>query len=62
MAVTISLALLFGLLLIVLIRSGSLKAGGAFVAVMFGFYLASTGASHTVNALMSALVAVLPNL
>ncbi|MGW1504755.1 hypothetical protein ACWCQW_40835 [Streptomyces mirabilis] len=62
MAVTISLALLFGLLLIVLIRSGSLKAGGAFVAVMFGFYLASTGASHTVNALMSALVAALPNL
>ncbi|MFD7474930.1 hypothetical protein ACFV8Z_22915 [Streptomyces sp. NPDC059837] len=62
MAVTISLALLFGLLLIVLIRSGSLKAGGAFVAVMFGFYLASTGASHTVNALMSAFVAALPNL
>ncbi|MFD8390521.1 hypothetical protein ACFV2N_15260 [Streptomyces sp. NPDC059680] len=62
MAVTISLALLFGLLLIVLIRSGSLKAGGAFVAVMFGFYLASTGASHTVNTLMRALVAALPNL
>ncbi|MCX4408009.1 hypothetical protein ACFV2U_31030 [Streptomyces sp. NPDC059697] len=62
MAVTISLALLFGLLLIVLIRSGSLKAGGAFVAVMFGFYLASTGASHTVNALMSAVINALPNL
>ncbi|MFF0042581.1 hypothetical protein ACFYRG_41325 [Streptomyces mirabilis] len=62
MAVTISLALLFGLLLIVLIRSGSLKAGGAFLAVMFGFYLASTGASHTVNALMSAVINALPNL
>ncbi|MDX3755465.1 hypothetical protein [Streptomyces sp. AK02-04a] len=62
MAVTISLALLFGLLLAVLIRSGSLKAGGAFVAVMFGFYLASTGASHTVNALMSAVINALPNL
>ncbi|QIY64646.1 hypothetical protein HEP85_27260 [Streptomyces sp. RPA4-2] len=62
MAVTISLALLFGLLLIVLIRSGSLKAGGAFVAVMFGFYLASTGASHTVHALMSAVINALPNL
>ncbi|MFF1702393.1 hypothetical protein [Streptomyces sp. NPDC058252] len=62
MAVTISLALLFGLLLIVLIRSGSLKAGSAFVAVMFGFYLASTGASHTVNALMSAVINALPNL
>lgn len=62
MAVTVSLALLFGLLLIVLIRSGSLKAGGAFVAVMFGFYLASTGASHTVNTLMSAVINALPNL
>ncbi|MEU2867285.1 hypothetical protein ABZ672_55595 [Streptomyces mirabilis] len=62
MAVTLSLALLFGLLLAVLIRSGSLKAGGAFVAVMFGFYLASTGASHTVNALMSAVINALPNL
>ncbi|QDN90147.1 MULTISPECIES: hypothetical protein [unclassified Streptomyces] len=62
MAVTVSLALLFGLLLAVLIRSGSLKAGGAFVAVMFGFYLASTGVSHTVNALMSAVINALPNL
>ncbi|MFF2383092.1 hypothetical protein [Streptomyces sp. NPDC058108] len=62
MAVTVSLALLFGLLLAVLIRSGSLRAGGAFVAVMFGFYLASTGASHTVNALMSAVINALPNL
>jgi hypothetical protein len=56
MAVTISLALLFGLLLIVLIRSGSLKAGGAFVAVMFGFYLASTGASGPVTELTAAVV------
>ncbi|MGX5187499.1 hypothetical protein ACWKT5_33270 [Streptomyces avermitilis] len=62
MAVTVSLALLLGLLLAVLIRSGSLKAGGAFVAVMFGFYLASTGASITVNALMSAVINALPNL
>lgn len=62
MAVTISLALLFGALLALLLRTKTLGAGGAFVAVMFGFYLASTGASHTVNALMSALVAALPNL
>ncbi|GHD89729.1 MULTISPECIES: hypothetical protein [Streptomyces] len=62
MAVTVSLALLFGFLLAVLIRSGSLKAGGAFVAAMFGFYLASTGAAPTVNHLMRAVVDALPNL
>lgn len=62
MAVTISLALLFGALLALLLRTKTLGAGSAFVAMMFGFYLASTGAAHTVNALMSALVAALPNL
>ncbi|WP_406473424.1 hypothetical protein [Streptomyces sp. NBC_01615] len=62
MAVTISLALLFGFLLVILLRSKALGAGSAFVAVMFGFYLASTGAAATVNALMSAVVNALPDL
>ena len=62
MAVTVSLALLFGFLLAVLLRSGALKSGGAFVAVMFGFYLASTGAADTVNQLMSAVITALPDL
>ncbi|WP_030382329.1 MULTISPECIES: hypothetical protein [unclassified Streptomyces] len=62
MAVTISLALLFGALLALLLRTRSLSAGSAFVAVMFGFYLASTGAADTVNQLMSAVVTALPDL
>jgi hypothetical protein len=62
MAVTISLALLFGVLLALLLRTRSLSAGSAFVAVMFGFYLASTGAADTVNQLMSAVVTALPDL
>ncbi|WP_369248077.1 hypothetical protein [Streptomyces sp. R41] len=62
MAVTISLVLFFGFLLALLLRSKTLGAGSAFVAAMFGFYLASTGAADTVNALMSALVAALPDL
>ncbi|MDX3359751.1 MULTISPECIES: hypothetical protein [Streptomyces] len=61
MAVTISLALLFGALLALLLRTRSLSGGSAFVAVMFGFYLASTGAADTVNTLMSAVVTALPN-
>ncbi|MET9235685.1 hypothetical protein ABZW58_15020 [Streptomyces cellulosae] len=61
MAVTISLAVLFGALLALLLRTQSLGAGSAFVAVMFGFYLASTGAADTVNSLMSAAITALPN-
>jgi hypothetical protein len=62
MAVTISLALLFGFVLLMLLRSKTLGPGSAFVAVMFGFYLASTGAANTINQLMSAVVNALPNL
>ncbi|MDJ0341378.1 hypothetical protein QMK19_15085 [Streptomyces sp. H10-C2] len=49
MAVTVSLVLLFGALLAFLLKVGSLKAGACFVAVMFGFLLASTGASGPIN-------------
>ncbi|MGW7610319.1 hypothetical protein ACWGKW_24170 [Streptomyces sp. NPDC054766] len=62
MAVTVSLVLLFGLVLFFLLRSKSLGYGAAFIAAMFGFYLASTGASTTVNALMRAVINALPNL
>ncbi|WP_327691506.1 hypothetical protein OG870_25590 [Streptomyces sp. NBC_00461] len=56
MAVTVSLVALFGLVLFFLLRSHSLGYGSAFVAVMFGFYLASTGASGPVNELTAAVV------
>ncbi|MGV9346341.1 hypothetical protein ACWDSD_16235 [Streptomyces spiralis] len=62
MAVTISLALLFGFVLAMLLRSKTLGPGSAFVAMMFGFYLASTGAAPTINHLMRAVVDALPSL
>ncbi|MFJ2160145.1 hypothetical protein [Streptomyces sp. NPDC087856] len=62
MAVTISLLFIFAVLLVILLRSKALGAGSAFVAVMFGFYLAASGAAPTVNQLMRALVDALPNL
>ncbi|MCZ4123895.1 hypothetical protein [Streptomyces sp. H39-S7] len=49
MAVTVSLVLLFGALLAFLLKVGSIKAGVCFVAVMFGFLLASTGAAGPIN-------------
>ncbi|MBV9024240.1 MAG: hypothetical protein JO362_10710 [Streptomycetaceae bacterium] len=62
MAVTISTALLFGVLLAFLLKSGNLGAGSCFVAVMFGFFLASTGAAPTVNRLTATIAHTLATL
>ncbi|MFD9631680.1 hypothetical protein [Streptomyces violascens] len=62
MAVTVSLVFLFGLVLVFLLRSKSLGYGAAFIAVMFGFYLASTGAAGPVNQLSTAVVDAIRNL
>ncbi|MET9416112.1 hypothetical protein ABZY03_18390 [Streptomyces klenkii] len=62
MAVTVSLVFLYGLILLFLLRSKSLGYGSAFVAIMFGFYLASTGAAGPVNQLTAAVVNALGNL
>ncbi|MFG2598474.1 hypothetical protein [Streptomyces sp. NPDC048462] len=62
MAVTISLVFLFGLVLFFLLRSNTLGWGAAFVAVMFGFFLASTGASGPINELTTAVIDAIPDL
>ncbi|MFJ5897436.1 hypothetical protein ACIQFZ_18560 [Streptomyces sp. NPDC093064] len=61
MAVTVSLVFLFGLVLFFLLRSRSLSFGAAFAAVMFGFFLASTGAAEPITNLTTAVVHAIPN-
>ncbi|GAO08439.1 hypothetical protein TPA0598_04_00750 [Streptomyces lydicamycinicus] len=56
MAITVSLVVLFGLVMFFLLRSKTLGWGSAFVAVMFGFFLASTGASDPINQLTHAVI------
>ncbi|MFE6841096.1 hypothetical protein [Streptomyces sp. NPDC057686] len=56
MAITVSLVALFGLVLLFLLRSKTLGYGSAFVAMMFGFFLASTGASGPINELTTAVI------
>ncbi|WP_371527164.1 hypothetical protein OG302_14430 [Streptomyces sp. NBC_01283] len=58
MALTISLVLLFGVLLLLLLRFKALGIGAAVIAVLFGFYLADTGARTTINTLVSAVANV----
>jgi hypothetical protein len=47
--VSVSLALLFGALLAVLLKTGTAKPASTFVAVMFGFLLATTGAAGPID-------------
>jgi hypothetical protein len=47
--ISFSLALLFGVILFFLIRGGTMKWGPAVVAMLFGFSLASTGASDPIE-------------
>ncbi|MGW2367133.1 hypothetical protein ACWCZ5_16315 [Streptomyces sp. NPDC001667] len=62
MAITISAALLFGVLLAFLLKSRNLGAGSCFIAVMFGFFLASTGAAAPINHLTQSVIAAIPHL
>ncbi|WP_327162040.1 hypothetical protein [Streptomyces zaomyceticus] len=62
MAVTVSLVALFGLVLYLLLRSRSLTYGAAFIAVGFGFFLASTGAATPIDQLANSLIQAIHNL
>ncbi|WP_327656026.1 hypothetical protein [Streptomyces sp. NBC_00483] len=62
MTVTIPLVLLLAAALLALLRFRALSGGAAVVAVLFGFYLASTDANATINGLVSAITSAIPNL
>jgi hypothetical protein len=54
-AISLSVVLLLAVILVVLLRGGSLKAGPAIVAVLFGFFLASTGLAPSLNRFMDSI-------
>ncbi|MFE6071228.1 hypothetical protein [Streptomyces sp. NPDC056525] len=62
MAVTVSLVVLFGIALFFLLRFKQVSPGSAFTAVMFGFFLASTGAAGPINRLAESLIDAATNL
>ncbi|MCX4732106.1 hypothetical protein ACIA74_04210 [Streptomyces sp. NPDC051658] len=55
MAISLSVVLMLAIILVVLIRGGSIKAGPAIVAVLFGFFLASTGMAPSINRFMNSI-------
>jgi 4-hydroxybenzoate polyprenyltransferase len=54
-AISLSVVLLLGVVLVVMIRSKSIKPGPAVVAVLFGFFLASTGMAPSINRFLDSV-------
>jgi hypothetical protein len=55
MALSISFVLVLAILVVVLIRSKSVKPGPAVVCVLFGFFLASTSMAPTINRFLTGV-------
>ncbi|MEW1719278.1 hypothetical protein [Streptomyces sp. NPDC093109] len=55
MAISLSVVVLLAVVLVVLIRGGSIKGGPAVVAILFGFFLASTNIAPSVNNFLNSL-------
>ncbi len=55
MAISLSVVVLLAVVLIVMVRGGSLKTGPAIVAILFGFFLASTGMAPSINRFLESL-------
>ncbi|MFE7976787.1 hypothetical protein [Streptomyces shenzhenensis] len=55
MAISLSVVLMLAIVLVVLIRGGSIKPGPAIVAILFGFFLASTGMAPSIQRFLDSI-------
>ncbi|MEV7681571.1 hypothetical protein AB0O64_23900 [Streptomyces sp. NPDC088341] len=55
MAISLSAILLLAIVLVILNRSGRLRVGPAIAAILFGFFLASTGLAPAINRFLNAV-------
>ncbi|TWV35840.1 hypothetical protein FRZ03_26260 [Streptomyces misionensis] len=55
MAISLSVVLLLAVILVVLIRGKNLKPGPAVVAMLFGFFLASSGMAPSINRFLNSI-------
>ncbi|MFZ3562823.1 hypothetical protein ACOKM5_43610 [Streptomyces sp. BH097] len=62
MAVSLSLTLLLAVIVVILLRIGSVRIGAALTCALFGFALASTGAAPAINAGLSSLAGLVSSL
>ncbi|GAA3371581.1 hypothetical protein GCM10020367_22830 [Streptomyces sannanensis] len=59
MAISLSVVLLLAIILVVLIRGGNLKAGPATVAILFGFFLASSGMAPSITKFLDSIASTI---
>ncbi|MBB5117504.1 membrane protein [Streptomyces eurocidicus] len=55
MAISLSVVLLLAIVLVVMIRAGNIKGGPALVAILFGFFLASTGMAPSIQRFLNSI-------
>lgn len=55
MAISLSVVLMLGIILVVLIRGGTIKPGPAAIAILFGFFLASTGMADDIQRFLNSI-------
>jgi hypothetical protein len=53
--ISLSAALLLAIVLVVMIRSKSIKVGPAIIAALFGFFLASTDMAPDINRFLNSV-------
>jgi hypothetical protein len=54
-AISLSVVLLLAIVLVVMMRGGAIKAGPAIVAMLFGFFLASTGMAPSISRFLNSI-------
>nr|WP_168723219.1 hypothetical protein [Streptomyces sp. SAT1]ANO42809.1 DUF2304 domain-containing protein [Streptomyces sp. SAT1] len=62
MALSISAAALFGVIVVVLLKSGYVRVGSALACTLFGFTLAGTGLAPTINSGLASLAGLVSSL
>ncbi|GAA0329107.1 hypothetical protein QZH56_24105 [Streptomyces olivoreticuli] len=60
--VSLSGVLLLAIVLLVLMRQGHIKGGPAIIAILFGFFLASTGMAPSIQKFLDSLAQTINNI
>jgi hypothetical protein len=54
-AISLSVVLLLAIILVVMVRGGSIRTGPAIVAALFGFFLASSGMAPSIQNFLDSI-------
>ncbi|GAA2227746.1 hypothetical protein GCM10010232_11990 [Streptomyces amakusaensis] len=59
MAISLSVVVLLGIILVIMIRSGQLKGGPVIVPILFGFFLASSGMAPSIERFLNSIASTI---